>query len=166
MIKELSEIDTNNLLITPAFSQVVFKNGSTLQLDPQRLAITSFGQNELPYRLAESYCKALPFINCVATGINFDYIIEGIDFDKWFTELKSIKFKNTVTKAIDFSFSNDDGSTCLVKVQMNSNMQPTVTFNYHMDYNDKILSEIDNDFVNQWKVYLSLNIEFLNRLFV
>lgn len=105
IIKNDNEIIKENLILTPAFGQVKFKDNDLLIIDPNRLMIQGNLYTVSPFLKGQSYCDALKFIKCVAIGINFDFEIENLDIIKQFNVysinnyfFESIKYKKIINE--------------------------------------------------------------------
>ena len=105
IIKNDNEVKKESSIITPAFAQVLFINGDTIQVDPDRLKIEgNFG--EAPFLKGICYMSALPHIACRAIGINFTYEISDFDLNNFVNwELKN-KYK---ASGVNVIFENDNG---------------------------------------------------------
>lgn len=163
LIPDFAAIDERKLLITPALSQIVFNNQTTLQLDPERLSITTIGDSDYAAQLGDQYCKTLPYIKGTAIGINSTVNIKDFDFANWFTKMKSIDFRGGTFFSIDIQFKVDD-SICFTKVSMTAHDKGTVTFNYHQDLIGVTLGKI-NSIVTLKAKYATISDEFLKYIF-
>lgn len=164
MIQSVEELEKNNVIITPAFSQVVFKDGTNIQLDNSRLNISS-NNIEKATTLAVKYCNSLPFIKCNAIGLNFEFNLSEFDFDKWFYHKQAANYKNTLVKGIDLTFRVSNKINATVKVVKESNTSAAISFNFHSEFSDIPLSEIDYDFNAEKIKLLEISKEFIELVF-
>jgi len=163
IVKELTEIDEKSLIITPAVSQILFKNGTSLQLDPDRLTLTSLNEIDQAAELADNYCKTLPFIRGTAIGINFVYTVVDFDFAGWFGGMK-VNYNGAHLYSVDIKFPAED-ITCNLKVLMNAANQGTLTFNFHRDLSGVGIGDIPFRIIEKKKTYQKIALDVLDKLF-
>jgi hypothetical protein len=164
IVGDFALVDENSLIITPAISQIIFKNGTSLQLDPERLTLTSLTENSQAAELADKYCKTLPFIKGTAIGINFVYTVVEFDFASWFAKMARLEYEGAQLFSVDIRFPTD-GINCNVKALMTAPNQATFTFNFHRDLLGIALGEIPFQMLEKQKSYLKTTKEFLAKLF-
>jgi hypothetical protein len=163
-ISEFKEVDESNLIITPHVSQVVLRTGTTVQVVPERLTITSTGDGDQASLLAAVYCKTLPFIKGVGLGINFVFDIQEYDFAAWFKSLYPLDNKDASAHSIDFQFPFK-AFTGNVKVTKIGPSQANVTFNFHLDLAGIALGEIKISIPEEKKHCHPAAADFLKQLF-
>ncbi len=164
IIKDFKDIVESNLIITPAVSQILFKSGTSLQLDPERLTLTSIGANEEAAYLADKYCETLPYIKGTAIGINVVYMVTDFQFDSWFNSMKTLPYRDASFYSLDFRFTTDDGIKCNAKVSMSGPTESNITFNFHRDLIGVTLGELGVSIVERRKSYLPIPQEFIETL--
>jgi hypothetical protein len=164
IVSDFAQIDENSLIITPALSQMLFKNGTSLQLDPDRLAVTSPADSAEAAQLVQKYCKTLPFIRATAVGINFAYTVTDYDFAAWFAEMKQLKFNGAHLHSVDIVFPVEQIS-CNVKIAMTNSTQGAVTFNFHRELPLLAIGEFDFSMVDKQLTYLNVTKDFLKTIF-
>lgn len=163
MIESEEDIERNNTFVTPAISQIVFKDGSTIQLEVTKLTISAPAESRVS-QLATKYCSNLPYIRATGIGINFTYEVDD-DFDKWINSFKKFNFKDASISGMDFVFSVNADVKANVKIFNVSNSKASVQFNFHSSYADIILGEINIDFKKDEKLYKGLAEDFLKVAF-
>jgi len=161
IIKNDNEVKKESSIITPAFAQVLFINGDTIQVDPDRLKIEgNFG--EAPFLKGICYMSALPHIACRAIGINFTYEISDFDLNNFVNwELKN-KYK---ASGVNVIFENDNGNKSIVN--FNHNIVKGITLaNFNFEYLLKNIkfSDVSIDLLKERKKNIKKAEEVLNEL--
>jgi len=163
IIKDIKEINRENLFVTPALSQYNFKNNIVFLVEPSRLIIKC-KEGELPFEYGEKYCKNLPFIVAIAVGINFKYNLFKYDFDKWFSNFKHVNIEGIVTKKIVYSLKYKD-TVCTVNILKKSKDEVMFHVNYQKDYDMIPLSEIDSKFKEKAKLLKMHSNDLISKMF-
>lgn len=163
ILKDFTEVDESSLIITPAVSQIIFRNQTSLQLVPERLTLTSPGDSDHAAIIADHYCKTLPYIKGTGIGINFVYDIQHFDFSSWFNNLRKVKYEKAVLYSVDIKFPFGK-FVCMVKVIMVGPSQGNITFNFHLDLPSTILGEIKLVMVDEKRKCLPIAAGFINEI--
>lgn len=133
MISSNSEINSDNVIVTPGLSQVHFKNGDTLILNPERLLIRgNFGKS--PFIKGIKYCETLKHISYKAIGINFKYRIFDVVLSDFIPNVDKNSFK---TAGIKFQFDHDYGICNLTLNSKQSGEKHFIEADFNYDYKVK-----------------------------
>lgn len=147
----------SSMVLTPAFSQVAFKDSSTIGIDLNRLVIAS-PQGPGPFIKGQRYCDALKYIKGTAVGINFDAMVMEFDSKRWFE-----KYAMKELACIELKFKLKD---CTIQVLQGDN-SIRITFNYHYNLAPyTLLGDIKIDFVREWEHNLAEAHRVINELFL
>jgi hypothetical protein len=168
IIESAEAIDRNNLVITPAVSQVFLKEGIKISVEPNKMTIHQEDIGDGVYEIGRKYCESLPHIKCTAIGINFELALDQeVDIENWFSKFNLVDYKNSHVNGIDFEFDLDEEKPfkCHVKVYKAEDSSGKIRFNYHHPLNEPPLKDIDFDFKEKWKEYTQYCEEFTNKLF-
>lgn len=170
IIGSAKEIDKNNLIITPAISQVYLNDGTKISVEPHKMTIHQEKIGESVFNIGQKYCEQLPHIKCTAIGINFEVALdENFDITDWFSKCNFVDYKNNQINGIDFEFdvNEEKGFKCNTKVFKDDNALGRLRFNYHHPLSEATLKDVAKDLnlKEKWKEYLEYCKEFTNRLF-
>lgn len=154
IIDDENQIKKGSFVLTPAFSQVNLVNDININLDPNKLEITSPIGKE-PFKIGEKYCKSLNFIKGVAIGINFDLLLSDFDFDDWFAKMNL--FKDSRCVEAKYLYKNSNVSISLMK---NGNALAKFNFHYQLP-KDLALGEVKLNFLDEWKKNQSILNDFI-----
>lgn len=158
IIETADELSLENMIISPQFSFIEFKDGVNLQIDFGRLAISS-PMSHRPYELGQKYCAALKHINGSAVGINFDLEVTDYDFESWFQKYNL----DESVLCLELKFKLDN---CIVAVKRMSTMLCSLNFNFHYDLDaNESLGDLKLDLVQEWRKNKDIVDVFINKTF-
>ena len=166
IIGENDEIDRDSYVLTPALTNVVLKKDNDLvniTLDPGMLKISGAGSSTAPFQVGKLYCRNLPHIVGKAFGINLDFLVKGLNANKWFDSKNHIHFKDSRLTQLIYQFLIDKGIANVTIANHDSN-SISVKFNFHYDLNKQVLGDL-NDFVSLRNSNQNTASEFLNKTF-
>ena len=143
ILKDIDELKKDSILITPQFSQIVFEDETSIQIDQSRLAISSVHSNR-PYVIGKKYCESFKYVTGTAIGINFDIELTGYDFDKWFKKIEP----NGEFKCFESKLRYENCNITIKRA--NDQNVAQLNFNFHYDINGEI-GDLDIDFEEEWK---------------
>lgn len=145
IISSVEEINPNNRIITPAFTQIQFISGTKMILEAEKLIISGAPGKD-PYEKASAYCNALGYIKGEALGINFDYLVQDKLINDWFNnrKIKNYSVKEIKLELIEKTYKIN------ISVLKETDISCKVTFNFHYDIKDKMLKYLELDFVKEW----------------
>lgn len=162
-IKDTSEIEEDNVIVTPAYSSIVFKNKVVLTLEPDRLEIRG-DENSNIEELAEKYCGNLTFIRCRGIGINYNIELTDFDFLKFFEGIKTIIYKDTFTRSVEYRFTVSENRVCNIKLVNVNKEKAFINFNFDLPFNDVMLGEIAINFIEIKNSNLKIIKEFIEKI--
>lgn len=140
--EDLINLKADQNILTSHFSQIVFENGLTIILDPNRFAVTSDLSDE-PFVIGQKYCKAVNLLVGYAVGINFDVEIGEYDVQGWFHKLS----KNG-NECVEIKYKSGN---CNITLKRINNTSALVNFNFHYDLIEtETLGDIKLNFVEEW----------------
>lgn len=168
----LAEKDTSvradQTLVTPAFSRIVFENGISWTVDPDRCTIQEDINDSLreEYRIHQSaikYAETLPHLPYLAMGLNWKLWWPVNEPDQWLKQQfmnESLVAETLVAPtSMIFRFSSIEGSLCILNIQEatlniqsanNENLKQNgiiADFNFH--FNLSSIEEIKSK-INIW----------------
>lgn len=157
IIDDVEQIKKENSILTPAFSQINLKDGSSITVDPGRMAITApYGKTA--FTQGQNYCKSLPYIKGKAVGINFVVNVTDISAKEWF---EAHNIDDMMCTELKYSFSN-----CKLTIVLVNDTSAQLGYNFHYELNDiGSLGEIKLDFENEWQKDKEILDKDLTKLF-
>lgn len=153
IINDIKEIDRNNLLITPALSNIIIKNKCSIIAENQRINFKSNQENH-PFDYAKKYSSHLNYIQANAIGFNYTVQLSDFDFDLWFAKRKVKPDNEALIRSIEYVYDYQ-GIPCTLKLT-NDKSNATLTCNFHHHINNTPLGEIKIDYVKKSQEYVSI----------
>ena len=159
-IQDASEIENDNIIITPAFSSIVFKNKVVITLEPEKLEIRSEEQGDIE-NLAKLYCNNLKFIRCRGVGLNYNLELTEFNTPNYFKNIQTINYKESFVRAIEYRFPFKERNNCNVRIVNTNEEKAFVNFNFNYVFADTMLGELGLDFINEKEANIVWAKEFI-----
>ena len=168
-ISVLGGVEVDNVITTPPFSSVKYKNGLSITVEPEKLQVLQMMEGKSPEdslvpEVASRYVETLPHVKYTAVGINWIGYVKQDNPATWIrgrflaNGVWSHKPYDVAAMGIRLSYDVDSGK-CNLAIsdgQVRKNEQApfaamNINVNYHYDLKDKYPNNKDVvGIINKW----------------